>query len=122
MIRVEMRQSQTPNWGEQRSGVRHAAVEQLNRQSNSDGNYKGNGIRQSNSDGNDKGNGNRQSNENRRHAEVEATQGQWLEKLFEKFMKSPKFVSVLQLLSRWTFCFEMVMKLTKPAEKIAQPF
>ena len=64
MIRVEMRQSQTPNWGEQRSGVRHAAVEQLNRQSNSDGN--------------DKGNGNRQSNENRRHAEVEATQGQWL--------------------------------------------
>ena len=78
MIRVEMRQSQTPNWGEQRSGVRHAAVEQLNRQSNSDGNYKGNGIRQSNSDGNDKGNVNRQSNENRRHAEVEATRGQWL--------------------------------------------
>ena len=72
MIRVEMRQSQTPNWGEQRSGVRHAAVEQLNRQSNSDGNDKGNG------DGNDQGNGNRQSNENRRHAEVEATRGQWL--------------------------------------------
>ena len=65
MRRVEMRQSQTPNWGEAREAGLDMQQLRRNRQSKSDG--KGDGNRQSNSDG--KGDGNRQSNDDSRHAE-----------------------------------------------------